>query len=153
MIKECVTLNESQLKETLMHDYITLREEVLPLIKLTDYFAIERVEKRKRAETQTHMSLSDMPIKRHENVVVVQFGSKKVGMTVDTLLGETQAVIKPMGRLFKGLNGFAGFTILGSGHVALVMDVPGLVKDVVSNEKQHFLQNDSNSVRMQPRLH
>jgi two-component system, chemotaxis family, sensor kinase CheA len=149
MIKECVTLNEAQVEETSMHDYITLREEVLPLIQLTNFFAIDRQEKR----IDTNKNDADGMLKRrHENVVVVQFGSKKVGMTVDTLLGETQAVIKPMGRIFKGLNGFAGFTILGSGHVALVMDVPGLVKDVVSNEKKQFMQADVNSIPMQPRI-
>ncbi|MFK5983992.1 MAG: chemotaxis protein CheA [Pseudomonadota bacterium] len=151
MIKECVTLNETQLEETSIHDYITLRDEVLPLIKLTQYFSIERNEKR----TTSPAPVEEKAVhkRRHENVVVVQFGNKKVGMTVDTLLGETQAVIKPMGRIFKGLNGFAGFTILGSGHVALVMDVPGLVKDVVSNEKRQFMQADKNSIQMQPRFH
>jgi len=53
-----------------------------------------------------------------------------------------------MGRIFKGLNGFAGFTILGSGHVALVMDIPGLVKEVVSTEKRQFIQKDINSVQI-----
>ncbi|MFK5891885.1 MAG: chemotaxis protein CheA [Pseudomonadota bacterium] len=152
MIKECVTLNEAQIEETTMHDYITLREEVLPLIQLTNYFSIERQEKRNNS-TAVSEPVEGIHKRRHENVVVVQFGSKKVGMTVDSLLGETQAVIKPMGRIFKGLNGFAGFTILGSGHVALVMDVPGLVKEVVSTEKKQFIQPDTNSIQMQPRLH
>jgi len=128
MIQECVTLNETQIEEASMHNYITLREEVLPLIQLKSYFNLE--------EGDNNRDMVEM--NRHENVVVVQFGKNKVGLTVDVLLGETQAVIKPMGRIFKGLNGFAGFTILGSGHVALVIDVPGLVKDVVSNEKKYF---------------
>jgi len=145
MIKECVTLNKEQTEETTMHDYVTLREEVLPLIQLTNYFAIERQEKRKTTQQD---KIDKLHKTRHENVVVVQFGNKKVGMTVDTLLGETQAVIKPMGRIFKGLNGFAGFTILGSGHVALVMDIPGLVKEVVSTEKRQFIQKDINSVQI-----
>ena len=152
MIQECVTLNETQVEETSMHDYITLREEVLPLIQLTNYFSIERHEKRQTTAARDD-SINNMHKKRHENVVVVQFGSRKVGMAVDTLLGEIQAVIKPMGRIFKGLNGFAGFTILGSGHVALVMDVPGLVKEVVSTEKKQFMQADTNNIQMQPRLH
>ena len=148
MIKECVTLNEAQIEETSMHDYITLREEVLPLIKMDRYFNLvddKQVLQQEADESQT---------KRHENVVVVQFGNQKVGLTVDTLLGEIQAVIKPMGRVFKGLNGFAGFTILGSGHIALVLDVPGLVKDVVSREKDQFRQVEENSfIQVQSRLH
>jgi len=134
MIQECVTLTEAQIEEASMHNYITLREEVLPLIQLKQYFDLQNDDESANGDTN-----------RHENVVVVQFGSRKVGLTVDTLLGETQAVIKPMGRIFKGLNGFAGFTILGSGHVALVIDVPGLVKDVVSNEKKYFSNMEKKS--------
>jgi two-component system, chemotaxis family, sensor kinase CheA len=146
MIKECVTLNEEQIEETSMHDYITLREEVLPLIQLNKYFNMH-------GDLDTAHLKENTLAKHHENVVVVQFGNKKMGLTVNTLLGETQAVIKPMGRVFKGLNGFAGFTILGSGHIALVIDVPGLVKDVVNNEKKQFMQIEQNSVQMRPRLH
>jgi len=146
MIKECVTLNAEQIEETSMHDYITLREEVLPLIQLNKYFNMQ-------AEYVSSDMEEAAAAKHHENVVVVQFGNKKMGLTVNTLLGETQAVIKPMGRVFKGLNGFAGFTILGSGHIALVIDVPGLVKDVVNNEKKQFMQIEQNSVQMRPRLH
>jgi len=146
MIKECVTLNEEQIEETSMHDYITLREEVLPLIQLNKYFSMQG--------DSIATGIEDASLaKHHENVVVVQFGNKKMGLTVNTLLGETQAVIKPMGRIFKGLNGFAGFTILGSGHIALVIDIPGLVKDVVNNEKKQFMQIEKNSVQMRPRLH
>jgi len=129
MIQECVTLTKAQIEEASMHNYITLRDEVLPLIQLKRYFNLEDNDTTGYSESRNI---------QHENVVVVQFGKNKVGLTVDILLGETQAVIKPMGRIFKGLNGFAGFTILGSGHVALVIDVPGLVKDVVSNEKKYF---------------
>ena len=57
---------------------------------------------------------------------------------MDELLGEVQAVIKPLGRIFKELNGFSGFTILGSGLVALVLDIPSLIKQVVGNEHQYF---------------
>jgi len=132
MIQECVTLNQHQKEEVTMHNYITLREEVLPLIQLKRYFNLQ--------DDNYDDGATQLMSNKHENVVVVQFGKNKVGLTVDQLLGETQAVIKPMGRVFKGLNGFAGFTILGSGHVALVIDVPGLVKDVVNNENRYFKQ-------------
>jgi len=127
MIKECITLSDAQIEESSMHDYITLRGEVLPLIQLRSYYSLSNDD----GEIESHL-------KHRENIVVVQFGQQKVGLIVGDLLGEIQAVIKPLGRIFKGLNGFAGFTILGSGHIALVIDVPGLVKDVVSNEKTQF---------------
>ena len=83
---------------------------VLPLIRLRDMFEIPG-----RPE-------------RRESVVVVRGAGHRVGIVVDDLLGELQAVIKPLSRLFKQLQGIAGSTILGSGRVALILDVPGLIE-------------------------
>jgi len=47
---------------------------------------------------------------------------------VDKLLGEFQTVIKPLGDLFRNLKGIGGSTILGSGEVALILDLPQLVR-------------------------
>ena len=58
----------------------------------------------------------------------MRFGALKAGLVVDELLGELQTVIKPLGRLFAFLQGISGSTILGSGDVALILDVPGLIK-------------------------
>jgi len=46
-------------------------------------------------------------------------------------LGEQQAVIKPLGRLFQGIRGVSGSTILGSGRVALILDVPALCAEAI----------------------
>jgi two-component system chemotaxis sensor kinase CheA len=54
---------------------------------------------------------------------VVRFGHHKLGLVVDTLLGELQTVIKPLGNLFENLQGIAGATILGTGDIALILDV------------------------------
>ena len=51
---------------------------------------------------------------------------------VDKLLGEFQTVIKPLGSIFQHLQGIGGSTILGSGEVALILDVPGLMKQVIT---------------------
>ncbi|HET6765407.1 MAG TPA: chemotaxis protein CheA, partial [Longimicrobiaceae bacterium] len=64
-----------------------------------------------------------------ENVVVVRHGGAQAGLVVDALLGESQAVIKPLGRLFDGLPGVAGSTILGSGRVALILDVRAVLDE------------------------
>jgi len=69
-------------------------------------------------------------------VVVVQYAGKKAGLVVDELHGEFQTVIKPLGRLFRQLRGVSGSTILGSGEVALILDVPGLVQRTTSRETQ-----------------
>ena len=120
MMVECVTLTDSQKAESIQHDYINLRDEVLPLIHLRSYLNLG--------------SQQEVDNKRM-NVVVVQFASKKVGLLVDELHGETQAVIKPLGRVFQGVRGFAGFTILGSGNVALIMDIPDLIKSAAQHEQ------------------
>jgi two-component system chemotaxis sensor kinase CheA len=46
---------------------------------------------------------------------------------VDELFGELQTVIKPMGKVFSGLKGISGATVLGSGEIALILDVQGLI--------------------------
>ncbi|MGZ5071482.1 MAG: chemotaxis protein CheW, partial [Methylobacter sp.] len=51
------------------------------------------------------------------------------------LLGEFQTVIKPLGKLFKSEKSIGGFTILGNGEVALIVDVPGLMAQI-EHEKQ-----------------
>jgi len=55
-------------------------------------------------------------------------------------LGEFQTVIKPLGKVFNRVSGIGGFTILGSGEVALILDVPGLMGQVVV-EKERIVQN------------
>jgi two-component system chemotaxis sensor kinase CheA len=60
------------------------------------------------------------------SVVVVNSTLGKFGIEVEVLLGQNQTVIKPLGRLFKTLRGISGSTILGSGEVALILDVNSL---------------------------
>ncbi len=73
------------------------------------------------------------PVKR-ENVVVVNYAGKRAGLVVDDLMGEYQTVIRPLGIVFSGTEGVSGFTILGTGRVALILDVPGLVRRVTTHE-------------------
>ena len=71
---------------------------------------------------------------------MVRYGEHKIGLVVDRLLGEFQTVIKPLGKVFSRTSGIGGFTILGSGDVALILDVPGLMGQVVT-EKERTGQN------------
>jgi two-component system, chemotaxis family, sensor kinase CheA len=61
------------------------------------------------------------------SVVVVRVGERRAGVVVDALLGEHQTVIKPLSRMFRRVRGVGGSTILGSGEVALILDVPVLL--------------------------
>jgi two-component system chemotaxis sensor kinase CheA len=65
---------------------------------------------------------------RRESMVVVRHESGNAGLVVDTLLGATQSVVKPLGTAFDGVSGFSGSTILGSGRVGLILDLAVLVR-------------------------
>jgi len=64
--------------------------------------------------------------RQRRSVVVVRDGQTRLGLIVDRLMGEHQTVIKPLSGIFQHLKALAGSTILGSGEVALLLDVPGL---------------------------
>ncbi|MGY6277690.1 chemotaxis protein CheA [Methylomonas sp. MgM2] len=64
----------------------------------------------------------------HSHVVVVNAGGRQVGFVVDQLIGQEEVVIKALGAQLHGLEGLAGATITGDGRIALILDVPGLMK-------------------------
>ncbi len=105
MVIECIELKE----ESADRDFLNLRGEVLPFVRLREMFEIE----------------GDRPIR--ENIVVVQYAGQKAGIVVDQLLGEFQTVIKPLSSIFRHLRGIGGSTILGTGEVALILDVQALI--------------------------
>ncbi|MFW9265650.1 chemotaxis protein CheA [Pseudomonas sp. NR3] len=113
MVVECIELPAND-----GLDYLNLRGEVLPFIRLRELFDVE-----------------GEPARR-ENVVVVQFAGQRAGFVVDRLLGEFQTVIKPLGKLFGQLGGLGGFTILGNGEVALILDVAGLIKRIAGTKQR-----------------
>ncbi|PBQ10673.1 chemotaxis protein CheA [Pseudomonas syringae] len=116
MVQECIELDEHNRQLTCDSGYLDLRGEVLPLVYLRDHFNHEG------------------PAARRQNVVVVRYAEHKAGLVVDELLGEFQTVIKPLGKLFGALRGISGSTILGSGAVALILDIPALLNQIVHME-------------------
>ena len=70
-----------------------------------------------------------------EQVIVVHFEERKVGFVVDTVVGEYQAVLKPLGRHYKNQDMISGATILGDGTVALVMDTNRIIKHCTAKEE------------------
>jgi two-component system chemotaxis sensor kinase CheA len=123
MVIECVELTDKEIEQARRQRYINLRDEVLPLLRLRDRFNI--VDE----------------CGSRENIVVVRHGGIKVGLVVDELRGEFQAVIKPLGRIFQGLKGVSGSTILGSGEVAVILDVPGLVQQEAETGGRYMTAN------------
>ncbi|MCK6393645.1 chemotaxis protein CheA [Zoogloea sp.] len=106
-------------------DYLDLRGEVLPFVRLRELFEIAG------------------PGPTRENVIVVKSGGSKVGIVVDALQGECQTVIKPLATLFRNLRGIAGSTILGSGDVALILDVDAIVRIAAGGEQKRLLTSVS----------
>ncbi len=66
------------------------------------------------------------------HVVVVNAGGRQVGFVVDQLIGQEEVVIKALGAKLQGLDGLSGATITGDGRIALILDVPGLMKRYAS---------------------
>jgi two-component system chemotaxis sensor kinase CheA len=87
---------------------VELRGQVLPVVDLRSLYAL------------------DFPPPERSSVVVVRAGSRRYGVLVDTLLGQHQTVIKPLGLMLRSLRGVSGSSILGTGEVALIFDVGAL---------------------------
>lgn len=110
MIQECIELDDHYRKEMDGNEFINLRDSMLPLLDVRTYFKEEKTQSKR------------------ENVVVVRYGDYKIGMMVDELFGEFQTVIKPLGEVFRNVPGISGGTILGSGEIALIFDIPKLME-------------------------
>lgn len=72
--------------------------------------------------------------KKHGHVVIVQLGMMQIGFVVDALIGQEEVVIKPLGAMLHGTPGMAGATITSDGGIALILDVPGLLKHYAKNK-------------------
>nr|WP_315254137.1 chemotaxis protein CheA [uncultured Duganella sp.] len=107
MIEECIEYATEP-----GQDYTNLRGQVLPLVRLRTLFRIGGAATRR------------------ESIVVLKFGNHRAGLVVDTLLGEFQTVIKPLSPMFSEVKCISGSTILGSGEVALILDVAALMVTV-----------------------
>lgn len=166
MVVECVELSEQETRESQGHNHLNLRGEVLPFIRLKQLFDVPdppvetidpdagehyeaggyvpryglsstllTVEGAAALANDPELAFLLHPVKR-ENVVVVQYAGRRAGLVVDNLMGEFQTVIRPLGEVFNGLDGISGFTILGNGNVALILDVQGLVRRVAGDENR-----------------
>ncbi|HHQ69747.1 MAG TPA: chemotaxis protein CheA [Halothiobacillaceae bacterium] len=93
---------------------ITVRDRAVSLYRLADWLALRGDPPRARSDK--------------DQVVMVQHGAQMIALVVDSVLGQEEVVIKPLGELLRGVEGFAGATITGDGHIALIIDLPGLIR-------------------------
>ena len=110
---------------------LRLRDEVLSLVRLSDIFGVDKVYENNE----------------HAYVVVIGLAESKLGVIVDTLVGQEEIVIKSMGDYLQGIEGIAGATIRGDGRVTLIIDVValmGLAKDIKVDIKS---ESDSASTK------
>ena len=65
---------------------------------------------------------------REGHVVILSVGNQSIGFVVDQLVGQEEVVIKPLGKMLQGTPGMSGATITGDGRIALILDVPSMLK-------------------------
>lgn len=112
MITETVRLEQDDIKYVDQKPVTVLRESVLSLIRLSDVFNIPK--------TDDH--------RKYLFAVVIQSGKQRIGLVVDSLIGEEEVVVKPLGEFVGEIPGISSATILGNGQVALIVDVFNLFK-------------------------
>lgn len=118
LVEECVELTNSDLDaddsgQRILH----LRGEIVPYIHIRDWFDVEG---------------ESPPI---EQIVITGVEGSRIGIVVDTVIGEHQTVIKTLGRVYKDVEGISGATIKGDGSIALILDIPSLVRRVIAESR------------------
>ncbi|MEJ5257939.1 MAG: chemotaxis protein CheA [Fervidobacterium sp.] len=113
IIDSTLIISSEDIKVVQNEEVIVIRGEVIPLIKLWHVFEM------KHEETPKEM-----------NVVVVKSGTRKYGLTVDTLIGQEDIVIKSLGKIFSDVRIFSGGATLGDGSIALILDVANIVENI-----------------------
>jgi len=93
-------------------DCVAIRDQAIPLFYMKDWLVKNSGRTR--------------PDNAH--VVIVTVGTRRVGFVVDQLIGQEEVVIKPLGKMLQGTPGMAGATITGDGTIALILDIPSLLR-------------------------
>jgi two-component system chemotaxis sensor kinase CheA len=110
VVSETAVISPHEIKYVSNQEVIFLRDETLPLMRLARVLG--------------------MPGENNQGafpVVVVEVALKSIAIAVDELLGQQEIVITSLDRFLKGIRGFGGATILGTGEVALILDIPTLL--------------------------
>ncbi|MHC1751679.1 chemotaxis protein CheA [Humidesulfovibrio sp.] len=114
LVEECVELHQRDVDPSGRKRIINLRGELVPYINLRRWFEME----------------GDSP--EIEQIVITGVEGRRIGIVVDHVIGEHQTVIKSLGRVYRDVEGISGATIKGDGSLALILDVPRLVRSVVA---------------------
>lgn len=108
-IDRVIDYKEEKIKKSNGKEVIIYRENVIPLVRLNETLDIEASKADKKF------------------VIIVNVGDKTIGLLVDSLMGQQEIVIKPLGKTLKKLDQYIGATILGNGLVTLILDIGALL--------------------------
>lgn len=114
-VNEIFHLDLSQTNQVDGQEVVIVREKALPLFHLKRWLV-------------DGMAVPVDSEKQEGHVVIVSVGTQKVGFVVDQLIGQEEVVIKPLGKMLHGTAGMAGATITGDGRIALILDIPSMLK-------------------------
>ena len=126
-VLETVRITPDEIQSVEGRSVLRLRDEVLSLVHLADLFDVERV-----------FSMGE-----HAYVVIIGIAETKIGLIVDSLIGQEEVVIKSLGEYLKGIEGIAGATIRGDGRVTLIVDV-GALMDMAKSVKSSMQNLEDN---------
>jgi two-component system, chemotaxis family, sensor kinase CheA len=137
-IIETVDVAPSEKRQIQQQEAVIVREDIIPLYPLQELLELPNLYKPR----------DDSGL---ETVLIAEVGESRVALRVDEVVGQQEIAIKPLDRLLKGIRGFSGATILGSGKIALILDVNSLVEDLKDKrfQAEHSLleKDDMNVVK------
>ena len=126
-VLETVRISKDEIYTVENRSVMRLRDDVLSLVHIGDIFEVTRI----------------LDAGEHAYVVVLGLGAQKLGLIVDTLVGQEEIVIKSMGDYLKGIDGIAGATIRGDGGVTLIVDVVALMHMAKGVKASASVQSDA----------
>jgi two-component system chemotaxis sensor kinase CheA len=109
VVNKCYEVDNSEMMDN-FNKLLILDEKQVPFINIRQEFGYKNVSDSEKSQ-----------------IIVVSDGDKKVGISVDYIVGEYQAVVKPIGKYYKNQDFISGATILGDGSIALVMDTHKII--------------------------
>lgn len=112
LVEECIELPRMDANRASTKRTVEVRGELVPFVRLSEWFELES-------------SNSDI-----EQVVLVKVGESRFGFVVDEVIGQHQTVIKALGKVYEGVQGISGATILGDGSVALIIEAAKLIESL-----------------------
>ncbi len=122
LVEECIELTRADQSRHYNKNVVMVRGQIVPYILLREKFAVD----------------GEPPAV--QQVVIINQNGRRVGFTVDQVVGEYQTVIKSWGKFCSHTPGITGATILGDGNIALIVDLPVLIE-----EEKNYLDSEGNN--------